>query len=367
MPHIHVRQTRRHMATDFAFTVSVAEPRRAAALAVLGEAHAEVARLEKELSEFLVASPVHRFNEAPVGRSVLLTADGLTLWRRSLALSEATQGAFSALAKSVPPAAPSDVETDWQRGRLTKRRAGVRLGFGAIGKGFALDRVREILERAGHTDFCLTAGGSSQILAGFAAPGLPWSWGWSWKKDEAGEDLGLAITHRDGLPVALGVSGFHEKGRHILDAKTGRAVESPLKSALVAAPSAADADALSTALAARGWNAVSDENGKAIIDEKEVPRWNSKFAARFGAPVLAVALILATSARADDGLEMTEESVDLGEAAPAFNPYGFDRSSYWIFLPAVALALVILHLQQPSRRRKTLYPQPGETDDSASS
>ncbi len=361
---LHVRQSRKHMATTFAFTIACPEDRQAAALRALEEAHAEVARLERELSEFLSDSPVYRWNEAAAGEKIPFTADGLALWRLSVKMSRQTDGAFNPLAKSVPPASAAENECREEGGCLVKGRAGLRMGFGAIGKGYALDRAREYVERAGFSDYVLSAGGSSVILSGFSAPGQPWTWGWSWKKDGEGESLGVPIVHDSGKPLALGVSGFHEKGRHILSARTGLPVSPWAQSACVSAPSAAEADALSTALFAGHWEVVGDSLPKAVIDGNEVPRWNQRFQSLWGSlgALLFAFLVFFGSAAAfaDEELEITEEAVDLSAlGVQTFTPYSIERDPLWILLPALSLLLVLLHLKKGPKEKidlKTVDP-----------
>ncbi len=361
MRFLHVRQARHHMATTFTFTIACPDDRASAARQVLEEAHAEVARLERELSEFLKDSPVARWNASLAGEAVEFTADGLGLWRLSVRMSKETSGAFHPLAKSQPPGNCDEVQQVGNQ--LVKSRAGLWMGFGAIGKGFALDKVRALVEQAGFTDYLLSAGGSSQILSGFSSPGDPWCWGWSWKKDEVGDALGIPLLHASGVPIALGVSGFHEKGRHILDPKTGLAIPVWAHSACIAAPSAAEADALSTALMVSEGKSVHGETAKAVIDGEGVPHWNEGFQKLWGALASFLFLWLLawpTLAAAADELEITEEAVDLTSlGVQSFMPYSLDRQSLWILLPLVSLFFVMLHLMKGPRKKiqlKTVDP-----------
>lgn len=352
MRYLHVRQSRKHMATTFTFTLACPDSRAPAAHQTIDEAHRAVARLERELSEFLPESPVYQWNASRPGERVAFSVDGLALWNLSVALARQTNGAFHPLAKSQPSAVDADWDEKQDEGCPVKTREGQWLGFGAIGKGYALDRVRTIFEQAGFNDYLLSAGGSSQILSGFSAPQDPWRWGWSWKRDADGDDVGIALTHLSGQPIALGVSGFHEKGRHILQPRTGQPVQPWAQSACVAAPSAATADALSTALMAGQWESVGESSAKAVVDEAGVARCNAAFESLWGALAgLAILWLIPSLAWAEDTLEVAEEAIDLNSlGVTSFAPYAFERNAIWILLPLVTLFFVGLHLMKGPKK-----------------
>jgi thiamine biosynthesis lipoprotein len=237
---------RRHMATDFELEVVVEPSNRRAAESVLAEAHSTIAALEDELSEFREESVVARLNRSPVGEWIEAGRDSLALLSLSRGLSERTGGAFDPFSKSEGPATFADLEIDAAGGRVRRLREGVRIGFGAIGKGYALDRVRELLERQGFVDYRLGCGGSSWIFGGFSATGDAWEISWAWDRDVDGDLVGQRYRLRAGRPAAIGVSGTLEQGNHFL--RGGKRVEDRVKSAFWCGLSAAEADACSTAL-----------------------------------------------------------------------------------------------------------------------
>ncbi len=138
-------------------------------------------------------------------------------------------------------------------------RAGLQINLGAIGKGYALDRVAESLESTGVDHFLLHGGQSSIVARGHAAnSGRGWPIG---IPDPLRPGKRLAeIFVRD---QALGTSGastqfFRHEGRrygHILDPRTGWPAQNVL-SATVVAPSGAEADALATAFYVMGVEAA---------------------------------------------------------------------------------------------------------------
>jgi thiamine biosynthesis lipoprotein len=120
---------------------------------------------------------------------------------------------------------------------------GVELNFGAIGKGWALDRMAEMLAGQGVSHALLSAGRSS-----VRAIGAPWAIALTSPR----VDRPLAhVTLRCG---ALGTSGageqyFEAGGRrygHVIDPRTGWPADGPLSVSVITSD-AACADALSTA------------------------------------------------------------------------------------------------------------------------
>ncbi len=169
------------------------------------------------------------------------------------------------------------VELDETQKTIRFLRRGVRLNLGSIGKGYAVDRAVEHLLAAGVTDF-LVHGGYSSVAARGAAmlpsptgrgaggegepgpPRQPWTVG---VKDPLRDQRRLGqVELRD---RALGTSGaqfqsFRHRGRrygHILDPRTGWPADGVL-SVTVLAPTAAEADALSTAFYVMGPEAAMD-------------------------------------------------------------------------------------------------------------
>jgi thiamine biosynthesis lipoprotein len=146
------------------------------------------------------------------------------------------------------------LEVDPAGGRARLAVAGAELNPGGIGTGWAIDRAVDWLRAAGVASVLVHGGQSSVRASGIQGPALPGRSGWK---------VGLRHPLRPGRRLAtitladqaLGTSGsgtqfFIERGRrlgHILDPRTGRPAEGVI-SATVLAETAAEADALATAL-----------------------------------------------------------------------------------------------------------------------
>jgi thiamine biosynthesis lipoprotein len=346
-----VRLEQNHMATTFELSIACAPRDQMRAESTLLEALKMIGEIENEITEFRPESPVFKLNQAEVGQSVAFSARGIELLELAERMRLETKDAFHWGAKSALGNPPSLSWDDATR-LVTKNTLGTHLGFGAIGKGFALDHVRALIERQGFKDFLLVAGGSSVVISGFEAPQRPWKWGWSWKKDSEGASLGLPFVHTTGDPVSLGISGLHEKGSHILKRSIEESAAPALQSSLVACHSAAVADALSTAVFVLGWNEslrvlanTLRPPAIAVIDADETPRWNGLFQnLKFFAATLAMVFFLsAQTAKADDAAE----SVDLASMGlNHFTPYVNERNFWWVLLPLFVLFVALLHLQK---------------------
>jgi FAD:protein FMN transferase len=133
---------------------------------------------------------------------------------------------------------------------------GLAIHLNCIGKGYALDRMAELLDTNLVTDYLLH-GGSSSVLARGQCPG----------SEHPGWTIGLPHPLRPGerlaeidlVDKALGTSGsatqsFEHNGQrhgHLLDPRIGRPVTG-IFTATAIASSAAEADALSTAFYVMG-------------------------------------------------------------------------------------------------------------------
>jgi FAD:protein FMN transferase len=156
------------------------------------------------------------------------------------------------------------VELNHERQTVRFLQPGVEINLGSIGKGYALDRMAELFAAERIENLLLHGGNSSLLARGNSESEGEASRGWS---------IGLRHPLRPEQRIgeirlrdrALGTSGsgaqfFVHDGRsygHILDPRTGRPAENTL-STTVAAPTAAEADALATAFYVLGSNATID-------------------------------------------------------------------------------------------------------------
>jgi len=161
------------------------------------------------------------------------------------------------------------IKLDPKEHTIQFKRPGVRINLGAIGKGYALDRCADALTVGMVNDFLFHGGQSSVVAQGSTSHDSEiWPDGKS-----GGWAVGVVHPLRPSQRLAtirlknraLATSGsarqfFRHKGQrysHVLDPRTGRPAEGVL-SATVVAPTAALADALSTAFFVMGTGSAFD-------------------------------------------------------------------------------------------------------------
>ena len=231
-----------------------------------------VEAIEAEISTWRPESAASRLNAragtppepVPAALADVLT-ESLRLWRESGGAFDVTVGPLLQLWRLAEQRGrlPSAVELARARARVGSAHLVVREGraglalrgmsidLGGIGKGFALDRLAEMLRERGDPPALLSFGQSS-ILASGSPPGED-----AWRIALAGPEgmLGTVELRDAALSVSSSLGQYREIGGtrygHVVDPRTGEA-STHGRLAVVAAPSATVAEAWSTALLVLG-------------------------------------------------------------------------------------------------------------------
>jgi thiamine biosynthesis lipoprotein len=230
------------MATCFEVHVAGQDPAYAGQAAAA--AFAELDRLEGLLSRFQESSEVSCINRLAPGGSMRVSPDTFDCLEIALRMHALTGGAFDPTLGRATLGDPEAsglprglLELDPSTLSATVRDAAVALDLGAIGKGFALDRMAGVLGEWGVRQALLVGGGSS-VLALEPPPGTP---GWEIALGSGALRRSLWLDRQ-----SVGSSGTSVKGQHILDPIT---LKPPghVHRTWALCDTAAESDALSTA------------------------------------------------------------------------------------------------------------------------
>ena len=228
-----------------------------------------VMRLERYLSLFRPESELSRFNALPGGTWMPVSEDTFALFCASVHYGRITDGAFDVTAgpltalwrdaiKEQRIPADSDIisrkrlvdykaiSLDDGQGRVRLRCDGQSVDFGGIAKGYAADRVFDIMHKSAVQNAVINFGGTVGVLGkaqliGIQHPCRP-----------TGEPMGT-LTLQNAFAVT---SGGYERGftvngeryHHIIDPRSGMPSQCGLLSVTLVGEEAAALDALATAV-----------------------------------------------------------------------------------------------------------------------
>ncbi|MBN1489117.1 MAG: FAD:protein FMN transferase [Phycisphaerae bacterium] len=245
----------------------------------------EIARclsdVNAKMSTYTPDSELSRFNESPAHVPFELSPETFEVFEAALAISAESAGAFDITVGPLvnaygfgpppePPALPTGEQLEALRQRvgyrllaldppsrtILKPRADVYCDLSGIAKGYAVDRVAEVMKAHGLTDYMVEVGGEVRVR-GLNPDGMAWR-------------IGIERPTRDGTRVvmravelvdrALATSGDYRNyyivdGRvysHMIDPRTAMPVDHALASVTVLDQKAMIADGWATALMVLG-------------------------------------------------------------------------------------------------------------------
>ena len=244
---------------------------------MINAAVSEIQRIEALLTTFNDNSETNRINERAGIAPVPVSREVWQLVQRSLRISSLTQGAFDITygsvdkrlwnfdktMKALPDAAIAkkmvrlinyrNVVVNEQEGTVFLKEKGMRIGFGGIGKGYAAEKAREMLQQMGVKSGIVNASGDLTAW-GLQPDGKPWTVG------IAHPDMaGLPFSYLNISDMAIATSGNYEKyivvnGKkysHTIDPRTGLPVTG-IKSVSIICANAEMADAMATPVTIMG-------------------------------------------------------------------------------------------------------------------
>jgi FAD:protein FMN transferase len=245
----------------------------AVARAAAAAAFAEAERINAAASDYLPDSELMRLPAG--GEAVELSPLFADLVSAALATAERSGGAFdptlgplsrlwresrrtgklpSDEARAAAGAACGwrEVEFDGATRRLRLKKPGMQLDLGGIAKGFAADRMFEVMKARGFPRTCIAAGGDLRL--GDPPPGKTgWKVGLKTfdreKPEEVVELSNCAVSTSGDLHQFVEIGG--KRYSHILDPRTGLGLTERVAVSVIA-PTATASDALATACCVAG-------------------------------------------------------------------------------------------------------------------
>jgi thiamine biosynthesis lipoprotein len=220
-------------------------------LSAVGEAALdEVARVEQLLSRFDRTSEVARVNREAARRPVLVDRELFAILVDCRHQFERTEGYFDVrLTRSPRPFAETVLLEPTRTVRFLD--PSVALDFGGYGKGYALDQAARILQEFGVASALMHGGTSSVLARGAADDGRPWRVGVRDPFAEAAEQEVAQLALSDCGLSSSAVFDCGASESDILDPPRGRRLSEPAACSVIA-PTALNAEILSTALLAMG-------------------------------------------------------------------------------------------------------------------
>lgn len=259
-----------------AFEITIVAVNESQATHYIDMAVNEIKRIERLISSWNSKSQTSLINKRAGVKAVVVKKELFNLIKRSIHISQITDGAFDISYASMDKVwkfnnsmqtmpTPTQINASirnvgWQNIVLNAtnhtvflKKKGMKIGFGAIGKGYAADKAKEILIAAGVKSGIINASGDMTIW-GKQPDGSPWKVAVT---NPLNKNKAFAL-----LPIKNGsivTSGSYEKYvvlngerySHIIDPRSGYPSKGII-SATVLAPKAELADALATSVFVMG-------------------------------------------------------------------------------------------------------------------
>ncbi|MCK7597307.1 FAD:protein FMN transferase [Microbulbifer sp. CAU 1566] len=241
---------------------------------------AELAAVNQEMSTYIPDSELMRFNATAPGESVEISPHLAEVIAQSLKIYQDSDGAFDVTVGPLvnlwgfgPDPEPEAIPADQQisailaqigsdalvlNDRQLRKTRPVKVDLSAIAKGHGVDRVADLLESRGITNYLVEVGGELRT-AGVNPQGIAWRVGIERPSAEQVVQKPIQVSGK-GIATSGDYRNYYERDgkryAHTIDPRTGRPVEHRLASVTVVADTCAEADGYATALNVMGADAA---------------------------------------------------------------------------------------------------------------
>jgi len=266
------------MGTFYEVTVSHLPEVESAALQE--QIESELTEINQQMSTYLPESEISRFNRSEQTDWFSVSAEFAEVVDAALQVATLTDGAFdptvgplvnawhfgpgkgeltppttSELAELLPLVGYQKLEVRLDPPALKKSAAAVQLDLSGIAKGYAVDRVSQLVEQAGWADHLVNIGGEIRAR-GLRPDGQPWRLAVEKPTPEKREIQQIIELENTSLATSGDYRNYYEvdgmRYSHTIDPQTGQPVRHQLHSVTIRAETCMWADALATALMVQG-------------------------------------------------------------------------------------------------------------------
>ena len=263
------------------FEITVVDDRDSVAFEHIETAVLEIQRIENLLTTYKDNSQTHIINQNAGIRPIKVDSEVFELIERSLRISHITDGYFDIsyggidksfwnfnrdmkqlpdpelVKKHLKLVNYKNIILDQENHTVFLKEKGMRIGFGGIGKGYAAEMAKRVLQEIGVVSGVVNASGDLTTW-GTQADGKPWTIGIADPDNAA-----LPFSYMNVTNTSVATSGNYEKfvmidGKkysHTINPKTGMPV-SGIKSVTIICPNAEIADAMATPVGIMGIDAA---------------------------------------------------------------------------------------------------------------
>ena len=266
------------------------------------EAEKEINRLEKLFSPTIEQSEIFAINQYAAKQTVTVSKDTFDLIEKAKEYCNITEGAFDITIAPVVKAwgfteevkrVPSDEEIqqklqlvdnnklhiDKQNSTVYLENENITIDLGGIAKGYASNKVNEILKKNGVSSAVISLGGNVSVT-GKRPDGTKWRIAVQDPMNSEGYVGILNVEDTSVITSGVYQRFFEQNGKkyhHIIDTKTGKPTQNGLLSVTIVCDNGAMADALSTSVMVAGlqkgselWRKLDNFGMIVITDSNEM-------------------------------------------------------------------------------------------------